>query len=449
MLIVGSGRIRSQRLVYGPILAVLLVTWAVVLTVGAQAAIASPVVDELQPNHGPEAGGTAVTILGSGFSGATAVNFGLREAESFTVNSDTSITAVSPPAGDRAVVDVMVTTPDGGSVVGPQDQFGYGPVVGKITPRRGPAVGGTSVTISGFGLEGATGVNFGPAPAASFSENPDGSITAVSPPVTPGENVVSIVVLTPEGESHISFVPDTTPPNAFTYGPTITSVEPSSGSAAGGTKVAIHGSGFQSLVFLGLIGPFNSSVDFGSTELTCGTPRPLWIGPCGAAQFEVRSDSEIVATAPPGEGTVPIRVETRGGISPETDSDSFTYIPVSEVPGTGGAGGSGPASASRSVQLVSCRTAAAVAAKASHRRRGASRAAKHVCTSRLVPGPVRAGTLSARLAKGGLLYGVGTAAVSPASARLALRPLRQILPGRYRLTLISPHGSRREALTIR
>ncbi len=436
----------SRRLVYGPILVALLMSWIVVLAIGAQAAIASPVVDELQPNDGPEVGGTAVTILGSGFTGATAVNFGLLEAESFTVNSDTSISAVSPPVGAQGVLNVTVTTPDGTSEVSPQDQFGYGPVVGKITPRRGPAVGGTPVTISGFGLEGATAVNFESTPALSFSENPDGSITAVSPPVTPGENVVSVGVLTPEGESHVSFVPDTTPPDTFTYGPTITSVEPSSGSAAGGTKVAIHGSGFQSLVFLGLIGPFNSSVDFGSAELTCGTPRPLWIAPCGAAQFEVRSDSEIVATAPPGEGTVPIRVETRGGISPETDSDSFTYIPVSEASGTGGAGGSGPASASRSVQLVSCRTAAAVAAKASHRRRGA---AKHVCTSRLVPGPVRAGTLSARLAKGGLLYGVGTAAVSPASARLALRPLRQILPGRYRLTLTSPHGSRREALTIR
>ncbi len=446
----GKRRIRSQRLVYGPILAGLLVTWAVVLAVSAQAAIASPVVDELQPNDGPEAGGTAVTILGSGFSGATAVNFGLVAAESFTVNSDTSITAVSPPqSGYWWVVDVMVTTPDGTSAVGPQDKFSYGPVVGKITPRRGPAVGGTPVTISGVALEGATAVNFGPAPAASFSENPDGSITAVSPPVTPGENVVNIKVLTPEGESHTYHLPDITPPDTFIYGPTLTGVDPGSGSAAGGTKVTIHGRGFEA-PFLGLIAEaFVNSVDFGSTELTCSFPWPGWLAPCGAAEFEVRSDNEIVATAPPGEGTVPIRVETRGGISPEVSTDSFTYIPVSEVPGTGGAGGSGPASASRSVQLVSCRTAAAVAAKASHRRRGASGAAKHVCTSRLVATPVRPGKLHARLAKGGFLYGSGTATIGSATTRLVLNPVRQILPGRYRLTLTSPRERRREALTIR
>ncbi len=344
---------------------------------------------------------------------------------------------------------MTVVTPDGRSDVGPQDEFGFGPMVAKLTPDRGPAVGGTSVTISGFNLEGATGVNFGATPAASFSENPDGSITAVSPPVTPGENVVGIGVLTPEGESHVSLIPDGTPPDTFTYGPTITSVEPSSGSAAGGTKVAIHGSGFKSLVFLGLIGPFNSSVDFGSTKLTCGSPRPAWRAPCGPAEFEVKSDSEIIATAPPGEGTVPIRVETRGGISPEVSTDSFTYIPVSEASGTGGAGGSGPASASRSVQLVSCRTAAAVAAKASHGRRGASGAAKHVCTSRLVATPVRPGKLHARLAKGGFLYGSGTATIGSATTRLVLNPVRQILPGRYRLTLTSPRERRREALTIR
>jgi hypothetical protein len=38
-----------------------------------------------------------VTITGTNFTGATAVRFGAINAASFTVDSDTQITAVSPP----------------------------------------------------------------------------------------------------------------------------------------------------------------------------------------------------------------------------------------------------------------------------------------------------------------------------------------------------------------
>jgi alpha-tubulin suppressor-like RCC1 family protein len=71
----------------------------------------------VQPSYGPLAGGTSVTITGDNFDGATAVRFGATSATSFTVNSDTSITAVSPPAGTEAnkSVTVTVTTPEGTS----------------------------------------------------------------------------------------------------------------------------------------------------------------------------------------------------------------------------------------------------------------------------------------------------------------------------------------------
>ena len=56
-----------------------------------------PGVVEVAPNQGPEAGGTTVTITGVHLTGATAVDFGSTGA-TFTVNSDSSITSVSPPA---------------------------------------------------------------------------------------------------------------------------------------------------------------------------------------------------------------------------------------------------------------------------------------------------------------------------------------------------------------
>ena len=77
----------------------------------------TPTVTSVSPNIGPTAGGTSVTITGTNFTGATAVTFGGTAATSFTVNSATSITAVTPEHAAGAV-DVRVTTPGGTGVGG-------------------------------------------------------------------------------------------------------------------------------------------------------------------------------------------------------------------------------------------------------------------------------------------------------------------------------------------
>ncbi|HVB19720.1 MAG TPA: peptidoglycan-binding protein, partial [Candidatus Paceibacterota bacterium] len=99
-------------------------------TVTIPPAISAPIVTSVASSTGATAGGTIVTITGSGFTGATAVKFGTTAATSFTVNSDTSITATSP-AGIGAV-DVTVTAPGGTSATGSADQFTYAPCVGAI-----------------------------------------------------------------------------------------------------------------------------------------------------------------------------------------------------------------------------------------------------------------------------------------------------------------------------
>ena len=55
----------------------------------------APTVTGVSPASGPN--GALVTLAGTGFTGATAVNFGTNPA-TFTVNSDNIITAVAPPA---------------------------------------------------------------------------------------------------------------------------------------------------------------------------------------------------------------------------------------------------------------------------------------------------------------------------------------------------------------
>lgn len=86
---------------------------------------AVPAVTGVSPSSGPTAGGTAVTVAGTNFTGATAVSFGGTAATSFTVASATSITAVSPTHA-AGTVDVTVTSASGTSSTGTADQFTYG-----------------------------------------------------------------------------------------------------------------------------------------------------------------------------------------------------------------------------------------------------------------------------------------------------------------------------------
>jgi hypothetical protein len=86
----------------------------------------TPSVEAINPIYGPEEGGTLVTITGTGFTGATAVNFGATAATSFNVNSDTTIVATSP-AHAVGVVDVTVVGPGGTSATGSFDHFTYIP----------------------------------------------------------------------------------------------------------------------------------------------------------------------------------------------------------------------------------------------------------------------------------------------------------------------------------
>jgi len=85
-------------------------------------AASGPTVSNISPTNGPAAGGTTVTINGSGFIGAKDVSFGGIGATDYTVDSDTQITAVSPPGS--GTVDVTVTR-TGTSATGAADQFTY------------------------------------------------------------------------------------------------------------------------------------------------------------------------------------------------------------------------------------------------------------------------------------------------------------------------------------
>jgi hypothetical protein len=91
----------------------------------------APTVSGVSPGSGPADGGTQVTITGSGFTGASGVDFGSPAAAAYEVDSDTQITATTPPGA--GTVDVTVTAAGGTSAANAGDIFVYLPAPSVIT----------------------------------------------------------------------------------------------------------------------------------------------------------------------------------------------------------------------------------------------------------------------------------------------------------------------------
>lgn len=300
---------RTRRRRWGPPLAAAALAALLCALAGpALARRTPPTVANIIPRHATSAGGTSVTIIGENLSGATAVKFGETNAASFTVNSSTMITAVSPPRGTMPlVVNVTVATAEGTSAINRADEFhyllpcqeGHAPAITSVEPHSGPA--GTSVTIKGerfftvvctsegFSIER---VLFGFTEATRFESPKEGEIVAVAPS---GTGTADVTVESFLGQSPV------TPSDQFTYmlsAPTVTKVEPNHGSA--GTTVTITGTGFTGA----------SAVHFGATS---------------AESFTVNSDTSITAVSPREKGTVDVTVTTPAGTSPTGATDQFTF----------------------------------------------------------------------------------------------------------------------------
>jgi alpha-tubulin suppressor-like RCC1 family protein len=79
----------------------------------------------VQPNAAPPVAGAKVTISGTHLAIASEVSFGTIKAQSFTVNSPTSITVVTPAGAAGRSVDVSATTPAGTTSTSPADKFAW------------------------------------------------------------------------------------------------------------------------------------------------------------------------------------------------------------------------------------------------------------------------------------------------------------------------------------
>jgi hypothetical protein len=230
----------------------------------------APTVVGLDTSGGTSAGGALVTISGTDFTGASEVDFGSIPAPSFTINSDSSITAVSPPQS-AATVDVTVTNPDGTSTPTSADEFTYtaapAPSVSGLSTTSGPVIGGTDVVVIGSYFTGASDVQFDGVSASSFTVLSDSAIDAIAPA---SSGTVDVQVVTPSGTS------STSSSDEFTYtsvtASTITSLSATTGSSAGGDTITLTGTGLLDTNSVTVGGQPASFTVLSDTSLTFVTP---------------------------------------------------------------------------------------------------------------------------------------------------------------------------------
>jgi len=125
------------------------------------------------------------------------------------------------------------------------------PTVASVVPNSGPAARGTSVTITGTNLTGATAVMFGGTAAATFTVTDATHIAATSPA---GSGTVDVTVTTPSGTSATSSA------DKFTYVLTCTATS---------TPAALKASSTSQYSLASSDGASWQEIDAGNLRLAC------------------------------------------------------------------------------------------------------------------------------------------------------------------------------------
>ncbi len=256
------------------------------------------------PDVGPLAGRTTVTLSGEHFAQVTAVKFGAVEAASFEVpdtargDNGEELVATAPASEAPGTFDVTVVFRGGATVKVPADQYTYytAPSVSALAPKVGSQYGGTHVRITGTHFEHVERVTFGGVEAQQFEVASKTELIAIAPAGAPHSHV-EVGVQTPGGTA-LSGSAD-----QFGYNPgrvSVSALTPASGPESGGASVKVTGEDLEEV----------ESVMFGLTP---------------AQSFAITGPESITAVAPPGVGTVNVRVTGSAGASSVTSADQFSY----------------------------------------------------------------------------------------------------------------------------
>jgi hypothetical protein len=228
----------------------------------------APSITTVAPTSGPIAGGTAITITGDNFAPGATVTVGGTAATDVSVVNANAITATTP-AHIAGVVSLTVTNVNGesGTLASAFTYLGPAPTVTDLTPVSGSTSGGTAITITGTDFAAGATVSIGGISATGVTIVDSTTITATTPAHAFG--IINVVVTNLDGRA-------ATLANAFTYvapAPTVTAINPTSGSSSGGTAVTITGTGFLAGAAVTIGGTAATAVTVvNNTTITATTP---------------------------------------------------------------------------------------------------------------------------------------------------------------------------------
>jgi hypothetical protein len=161
-----------------------------------------PAVTGLAPASG--IAGAAMTLTGTGFTGASAVDFTGAAGASFSLISDTQIDVTVPVGAQTGPVSVTNSAGTGSSGAFVIETV---PIVTGFAPASG--IVGTPVTLTGTGFTGTIAVDFTGAPDAAFGLVSDTQIDAIVP-VGAETGPISVINSAGTGSSSV-FVVDPIP----------------------------------------------------------------------------------------------------------------------------------------------------------------------------------------------------------------------------------------------
>ncbi len=250
-------------------------------------------INSIYPASGPVEGGTAVDIIGSGFTPNTSLFIGEKPAENVVFRS-ASLLSASTPGGDFGAVNVTVVDGKERATLTKGFKYFRSVKIFTIDPLIALSTGGTRLNISGQGFVSGTQVSIGDVIVQISSFPNENTLVITTPPLEPGYYDITVANL--NGES-------THNKQLLVVDPLyLQAVSPAYGSIKGGTEITISGSA----IFEG------TSLWLGDNELTISTATD--------------NGSTAICHTPPAkaEGVVNLKASNRWGEN--TMENAFVYL---------------------------------------------------------------------------------------------------------------------------